>query len=95
MGLFFRLADEIIDVQRRQCDVLAGTGHVIGDGDDIVHTSVGADEVGVIDENVVDATPGRQLRFEFIDDVTSCMMSCLTLMPVICSKAFDRILASN
>ena len=88
------LADEVVDVERRQGDVLALAGHEVGQRDRLVVAIVRADQVGVVDTAVIDVLAGLHLGLQLLDDIGLLDEVVLTLMPVSSVNALASVLDS-
>ena len=64
------LADEVVDVEGRQRDVLALAGHEVRQRNREPVAEVGADQVTVVDVHVVDVLARLHLGLQLLDDVT-------------------------
>ncbi len=65
-----RLADEVVDVERRQRHVLALALHPVGEVHRRLQARVGADQVGVVDVGVVEVAVRLHLGLDRLDDFT-------------------------
>ena len=64
------LANEVVDIKRRQCDISTFTGHPVGQIACLLITPMSTDQIGVIDIGVINILTRLHLCLQFLNHIT-------------------------